>query len=118
MNTADSKHAITNDAPSHSLLWLPVQLVLDLIHAAWRSFRPYLPQLVPLIVFLITIPILAASSVSAGWFVWRSIAVGWEASLYLQYGCVWVQYLQPLVELNLWIVGMVSHRMHIQSSRY
>lgn len=88
MNTADSKHALTNDAPSHSLLWLPVQLVLDVIHAAWRSFRPYLPQLVPLIVFLITIPILAASSVSAGWFVWRSIAVGWEASLYLQYGCV------------------------------
>ncbi len=50
--------------------------------------RPYAPQMVPFMAFAVMIPALVFFSLSAGWIVWRSIAVGWETTLYLQYGCV------------------------------
>ncbi|KAI0094787.1 putative adipose-regulatory protein-domain-containing protein [Irpex rosettiformis] len=86
MNAEDKKHIDNGSSLLSTLLWFPAQLVLDLVDKAWRSFRPYFPQVVPLIVFLISIPVLFATSISAGWFVWRKIAVGWETDLYLQYG--------------------------------
>lgn len=64
----------------------PLQLCTNLLLSGFRLLRPYTPQLIPLAVFLLTIPVLLFLSLSAGFFVWRSIAVGWEVPLYLQYG--------------------------------
>ncbi|OCH96036.1 hypothetical protein OBBRIDRAFT_702409, partial [Obba rivulosa] len=47
---------------------------------------PVGPQLVPLVVFLAAIPVIVFLSFAAGWIVWRSIAVGWETEVFLQYG--------------------------------
>ncbi|KIK70837.1 hypothetical protein GYMLUDRAFT_296633 [Collybiopsis luxurians FD-317 M1] len=48
--------------------------------------RPYSPNLASLFVFLLLIPFIAFLSLSAGFIVWRNIAVGWHIPLYLQYG--------------------------------
>ena len=77
------------EVDSYRLSWLirlPLQLCLDVFRATWGSFRSAIPELIPLAVFVTSIPILLFFSCSAGWFVWRSIAVGWETDLYLQYG--------------------------------
>lgn len=63
-----------------------LQIGLDLLKGSFQLIRPYSPQLIPLAVFILTIPALLFFSLSSGWFVWRSIAVGWEVPLYLQYG--------------------------------
>ncbi|PCH33752.1 hypothetical protein WOLCODRAFT_94101 [Wolfiporia cocos MD-104 SS10] len=54
--------------------------------AIFRFAIPYTPNLIPLAVFLLSLPVIAFMSISAGWLVWRSVAVAWEAELYLQYG--------------------------------
>ncbi|KAI0756594.1 hypothetical protein C8Q80DRAFT_1129486 [Daedaleopsis nitida] len=64
----------------------PVRLFVDLLWAALRLFRPLAPHLVPLAVFSVTLPLIVLLSISSGWFVWKSIAVGWETELFLQYG--------------------------------
>jgi len=48
--------------------------------------RPMAPQLISMAVFLLLIPLIVFLSVFAGWIVWRNVAVGWETTLYLQYG--------------------------------
>ncbi|PSS37586.1 hypothetical protein PHLCEN_2v602 [Hermanssonia centrifuga] len=75
----------------------PLAGFTNLFALGLKLFRPVAPQLVPLAVFVLTIPILVFFSISAGWFVWRSIAVGWETSLYLQYG----DGVPPYAQLNL-----------------
>ncbi|KAK7694793.1 hypothetical protein QCA50_001981 [Cerrena zonata] len=57
-----------------------------MISSTIRLIKPLAPHLIPLVVFALAIPVVIALSLSAGWFVWRSIAVGWELPLYLQYG--------------------------------
>lgn len=66
----------------------PLKLIFHIFSAAFRLVKPFAPQLIPLVVFLLTIPIIVFLSLSSGWFVWRSIAVGWETDLNLQYGYV------------------------------
>lgn len=53
-----------------------------------RLLRPFAPQLVPLFVLFALIPLVVFLSFLSGWYVWKNTAVGWEAELYLQYGCV------------------------------
>ncbi|KAI0076234.1 hypothetical protein K474DRAFT_1645251 [Panus rudis PR-1116 ss-1] len=65
---------------------LPFTLLFKILNTAVRLIKPFAPQLIPLAVFSLAIPIIGFLSISAGWFVWRSIAVGWEIPLYLQYG--------------------------------
>ena len=91
----DPKHPVhpgpgpEEGAPDYPwIIRYPLQLSGNLIRAGFQSLRPYAPQLIPLLVFLLTIPTLLALSLSSGWFVWRSIAVGWEVPVYLQYGYV------------------------------
>lgn len=67
---------------------VPLRLCADFVSSGFRLVRPYAPQLVPLAVFVCAIPALLFFSLSSGWYVWRSIAVGWEVPLYLQFGCV------------------------------
>ncbi|KAH9950446.1 hypothetical protein B0H21DRAFT_535360 [Amylocystis lapponica] len=56
----------------------------------FRLIRPFTPELAPLAVpfavFLLALPVIACLSASAGWLVWRGVAVGWESRLLLQYG--------------------------------
>lgn len=70
----------------------PLRKLADLIAACLRFFRPVGPQLVPLVVFLAALPVIFFLSFVAGWIVWRSIAVGWEAEVFLQYGCVYAAF--------------------------
>jgi len=89
MQTPDSKEALRREHPDgfiNYLLRLPFRLVLSFITACVRQIRPLAPQLIPLTVFILALPVVLFLSVSAGWFVWRSVAVGWEAEIFLQYG--------------------------------
>ncbi|KZT72782.1 hypothetical protein DAEQUDRAFT_663249 [Daedalea quercina L-15889] len=54
--------------------------------AIFRVVSPYTTNLIPLVVFLLSIPVIAFLSASAGYLVWRSVAVGWETDVVLQYG--------------------------------
>ncbi|THV05985.1 hypothetical protein K435DRAFT_646222 [Dendrothele bispora CBS 962.96] len=51
-----------------------------------RSFASLAPHLLPLVFFCLLIPVIINTSLFAGYIVWRNVAVGWEAPLYLQYG--------------------------------
>lgn len=64
----------------------PFNFLVNIISWTLRLIKPLAPHLVPLVIFSLSIPVVLFLSFSAGWFVWRSIAVGWEAPLYLQYG--------------------------------
>ncbi|KAI0361174.1 hypothetical protein OH77DRAFT_1391809 [Trametes cingulata] len=64
----------------------PIRLFVDLILAALRLVQPFAPQLVPLAVFSACIPLILFLSVGSGYLVWKSVAVGWETEIFLQYG--------------------------------
>ncbi|KAF5355812.1 hypothetical protein D9756_004089 [Leucocoprinus leucothites] len=69
-----------------SLLLAPLNL-LNLVAVNGVSvLRPYAPQLIPILICLFLIPIAVCLSLFAGWRVWKSLSVGWEVPLYLQYG--------------------------------
>lgn len=68
--------------------YAPIRLFLSALSIGLATFRPFAPQLIPLAVFAVLIPLVVFLSLSAGWVVWRNVAVGWEAPLYLQYGYV------------------------------
>lgn len=61
----------------------PLYQILSLVG---RSTRPAAPVIISVAVCTIAIPILLLFSLSSGFYVWKSVAVGWEAPLYLQYG--------------------------------
>lgn len=69
----------------------PIRLFVNLVAAAVRLIRPFVPELAPLAVpfavFVLALPVIALLSASAGWLVWKSVAVGWEVEVNLQYGC-------------------------------
>lgn len=66
----------------------PIRLFIDLTLAALRLVQPLAPQLVPLAVFSVSLPLILFLSVGSGYWVWKSVAVGWETEIFLQYGCV------------------------------
>lgn len=67
----------------------PIKLLGDIMAAIFRLVSPYTPNLIPLAVFLLSIPIILFLSFSAGWLVWRSVAIAWEVDLPLQFGYVY-----------------------------
>jgi len=87
---AQLKQRIANDAdgivdyifPFH----YPIKLLGDIMAAIFHFVSPYTPNLIPLAVFLLALPVIAFLSISAGWLVWRSVAIAWEAELPLQFG--------------------------------
>lgn len=94
-NTEDKaqlKQRIINDADNLGEyffpLHYPIKLLGDIMAAIFKFVSPYTPNLIPLAVFLLSLPVIALLSISAGWFVWRSAAVAWELELPLQYGYV------------------------------
>lgn len=84
------RHDFDGPASASPVFRIPL-LLFDMFASAIRLLKPLAPQLIPLTVFALSIPIVVFFSLSAGWFVWRSIAVGWETAVHLQYG-----YVRPL----------------------
>ncbi|KAI0652281.1 hypothetical protein C8Q79DRAFT_997408 [Trametes meyenii] len=64
----------------------PIRLFIDLSLAALRLVQPLAPQLIPLLVFSVSLPVIFFLSGSSGYWVWKSVAVGWETEIFLQYG--------------------------------
>ena len=64
----------------------PIRLFIDLLLAALRLVQPLAPQVIPLAVFSVSLPVILFLSVGSGYWVWKSVAVGWEAEIFLQYG--------------------------------
>ncbi|KAK2461650.1 hypothetical protein APHAL10511_006113 [Amanita phalloides] len=89
----DERFADDSDdaAPSSSTLYKAV-LALGV-----NTFRAYAPQVVPLVVCTLLIPLIVAISLLAGWLVWKNAAVSWEVPLYLQYGDASQPYAQVLL---------------------
>ena len=63
-------------------------LLTTVISYGVSALRAVAPQIIPLFVFALLIPLIVAVSIFAGWLVWKNASVSWEAPLYLQYGCV------------------------------
>ncbi|KAH7912589.1 hypothetical protein BJ138DRAFT_1004176 [Hygrophoropsis aurantiaca] len=68
------------------IILYPIRLVFRAFVAVVGLFRPIAPQLVPLFVCLALIPVIVFFSLFSGWYVWKSVAVGWQSLLDLQYG--------------------------------
>jgi hypothetical protein len=86
----DRKHENKHERPSlvRSVLYLPFTVLFYVLEKLRDSLRPYRTQLIPLLVFILCIPIAFFLSSVAGWVIWRSIAVSWEAPVYFQFGYV------------------------------
>jgi hypothetical protein len=72
----------------HAIFLSPIELFLSLIASA---LRPIAPQLIPLAVFFLLVPLLVVPAIISGVYVWYSRAVSWESPLFFQYGCVFTQ---------------------------
>jgi hypothetical protein len=57
-----------------------------ILASSFNAFRAYAPQIVPLIVCTLLIPLVLVISLLAGWLVWKNASVSWEVPIYLQYG--------------------------------
>lgn len=66
-----------------TLILNPLYQILSLVG---RGARPVAPVIIPVAICTIAIPILILFSLLSGVYVWKSVAVGWETPLYLQYG--------------------------------
>ncbi|CAA7259917.1 unnamed protein product [Cyclocybe aegerita] len=87
--TRRTKSAAADDEPPSLLLKIasvPLNLLLAVLSSGFSALRPFAPRLIPLLVCSFFIPLVVFLSVSAGWYVWKSLSVSWEAPLYLQYG--------------------------------
>ena len=69
-----------------SVVQLPMTLASSLVSTGLETLRPFSPQLIPLLICTLLIPIVVFFSLISGLLVWKSLAVGWEVPLYLQYG--------------------------------
>lgn len=86
---SDDKARVRRQGASSSIrspFYYPIKWLGDIMAAIFRIVSPYTTNLIPLVVFLLSIPVIAVLSASAGYLVWKSIAVGWETDVVLQYG--------------------------------
>ena len=87
------KHVVKQSVPSfvsriaHAVFLYPIELSLSL---ATSALRPIAPQLIPIAVFLLLVPLLVIPAIVSGLYVWYSRAISWESPLFFQYGCVLV----------------------------
>ncbi len=70
---------------AHAIFVWPGELLLSLISLL---LRPIAPQLVPLAVFSLLVPLLVIPAIVSGVYVWYTRAVSWQSPLFFQYGCV------------------------------
>lgn len=69
-----------------SILFVLLRFSRSLFSKGLEYMKSITHQLVAFIVCLLLIPLVIFISVFAGWFVWKTVAVGWDAPVYLQYG--------------------------------
>ena len=69
-----------------AILAIPLELSGAMLSKGTGYLKLVAPQLISLSVCLMLVPLVFFLSASAGWFVWKNIAVGWETPVYLQYG--------------------------------
>lgn len=81
-----------------TLIFNPLYQILSLVG---RGVRPFAPVIIPVVICTIAIPILLLFSLSSGFYVWKSVAVGWQTPLYLQYGYVGVIALSYFARIDL-----------------
>ncbi|KAI9513040.1 hypothetical protein F5148DRAFT_1158281 [Russula earlei] len=88
---ADSldKHLLRQAKPplifrlAHAIFLYPLELSLSLVASV---LRPIAPQLIPLAVFFLLVPLLLIPAIVSGVYVWYSRAVSWQSPLFFQYG--------------------------------
>ncbi|KAF8481072.1 putative adipose-regulatory protein-domain-containing protein [Russula ochroleuca] len=68
---------------AHAVFVYPIELFLSIITFA---LRPIAPQLIPLGVFSVLVPLLVIPAIISGVYVWNSRAVSWQSPLFFQYG--------------------------------
>jgi hypothetical protein len=73
---------------AHTVFVYPIELSLSLIASV---LRPIAPQLIPLVVFFLLVPLLVVPAILSGVYVWYSRAVSWQSSIFFQYGYVLTQ---------------------------
>jgi hypothetical protein len=67
---------------------VPLHFLQSLFSTTFALLRPYAPQIIPVLVCVLFIPLVILLSASAGFVVWKSVAVDWETPIHLQFGCV------------------------------
>ena len=85
----DNKQLVRQTRPSfiyrlaHAIFLYPIELFFSFIASA---LRPIAPQLIPLVVFSLLVPLLVIPAILSGVYVWYSRAVSWQSPLFFQYG--------------------------------
>jgi len=69
-----------------NLLSSALRFFLALASSVFSLLRPFAPQIIPLLICVFIIPLVVLLSLSAGFLVWKNVAVGWESPLHLQFG--------------------------------
>ena len=83
------KHLVKQNRPSfifrlaHAIFLYPIELFLSLVASV---LRPIAPQLIPLAVFFLLVPLLVVPAILSGVYVWYSRAISWQSPLFFQYG--------------------------------
>ncbi|KAH9982359.1 hypothetical protein BGW80DRAFT_20533 [Lactifluus volemus] len=67
----------------YAIFLYPIELFISLVTLL---LRPVAPQLIPLAVFFLLVPLLVIPSILSGFYVWYSRAISWHSPLFFQYG--------------------------------
>jgi hypothetical protein len=91
MTESTDKHVLKQSNQSfvsriiYAIFLYPIELSISLVTLL---LRPVAPQLIPLAVFFLLVPLLVIPAILSGFYVWYSRAISWHSPLYFQYGCV------------------------------
>ncbi|KNZ75651.1 hypothetical protein J132_02425 [Termitomyces sp. J132] len=69
-----------------NVLYAPLRLFLVLTTNLVSYLRPFAAQIIPVLICIFLIPLILLLSFFSGLIVWKSVAVGWESPLHLQFG--------------------------------
>lgn len=69
-----------------NILAAPARLLVVVVSSGSSFLRPFAPQLIPVLICLFLVPLAILLSLTAGFIVWKNVAVGWESPLHLQFG--------------------------------
>jgi hypothetical protein len=74
---------------ANAIFLYPIELLFSIVTFL---LRPIAPQLIPLAVFSLLVPLLVIPAIVSGVYVWYSRAVSFQSPLFFQYGCVLHQF--------------------------
>ncbi|RDB29107.1 hypothetical protein Hypma_015681 [Hypsizygus marmoreus] len=83
-----------------NVLSAPINLILSFLSATFSALRPFAPQIIPVLICALLVPLVILLSIASGVVVWRNVAVGWDSPVHLQFGDGATPYaLSPLPKL-------------------